>query len=528
MSTAVPASSRRGRPGAAIGAVLVVAVGLATAVAGVVSGGHPALTLAPVLLAAAAVLAVQVPLRWPATLLVFLLLSLDVTGDAEGFWSSPLAHLGDLFTDISGRLTGVHVAGFELAVLLLLGLAARRRSKRSTIDGEWTPMPGVIRDCILLFLLGLAYAALLGVATGKGLPFWKARNLLHIPLFYLFFRTAYGRAADMRAVGVAVVAAAQIKALLAAWVQKVAAVHLTGGPLAYATNHGDSVLFAAAILILLGAAAERAGRRSLLRAMLFIPLPLWGMVLNRRRIAWAMLEFGLLMIFLVSAWRPWKRKLVTALVLGAPVILLYVGIGWNGSGSGIFGPVHKVRSMLDARVDSSTYWREVESWNVAMSLRSSPILGVGLGGEYTEYMKNADISWGYPEYRQWPHNTVLGLFLLTGVFGFVCLWMPNLLTIFLAVRVYRQAAMRYDRAAALACVSAIVCCVFLAWGDTGAHFLQHKMATGLALALAGRLAAETGAWPMRRISPLPELDLGPGPERSLPLSAGRGSAGTSA
>jgi O-antigen ligase len=115
-------------------------------------------------------------------------------------------------------------------------------------------------------------------------------------------------------------------------------------------------------------------------------------------------------------------------------------------------------------------------------------------------MQNDDISIGYPDYRGWPHNTVLGQLLLAGTFGFAAIWMPNLITIFLAVRAYRRAMEPGQRAAALACVCAVVCCCFMAWGDTGVHFMQHKLAAALALAVAGKLSLTTGAWP--RVYPL--------------------------
>jgi O-antigen ligase len=350
-----------------------------------------------------------------------------------------------------------------------------------------------VRDCLLLYLAGFLLSEFVGVARGLSVTPWKARYLLWVPLFFLLFQVAYQRTRDFVSVATAVIAAAQVKGLLAIWVQKVAAPELTGGELAYATNHGDSILFTMAIVILLVQAMEGLPR-ALTRLFLLLPLPLTGMVLNRRRIAWAMLELSVLLIFFISSWRPWKRWITGAVLVGAPVVLLYLAVGWNSSSS-LFGPVHKVRTMLDSSVDASTYWRDVETWNVASSIRNGSILGTGLGGEYVEYMQNDDISAGYPDYRRWPHNTVLGLLLFAGPLGFAAIWFLYPMTIFLAVRAYRYARDRVDRVAALSSVAAVVCGCVMAWGDTGLAFRQVTLAFALALAVAGKLSVSTGAWP---------------------------------
>lgn len=490
--SATSVSARRDRLGAIGWGAGVVAVALATVASGVAGGGNLLVTIAPVLLVTGALLVVNVPLRWPATSLVFLLLAADRREDAAGIWSTPLAPLGQFLADSSAL--GIF-AGFEVLALLLIGLALYRRAVGSTLDGrEPDRMATAARDLTLLYLAGLGYAVAVGAFQGVPLSPWKVRYILHVPLLFVLFHLAFRNVRDLAPVGRAIVVAAHVKALLAAWIQYVVAPELTGGQLAYATNHGDSVLFVAAILIVLARAMERTNPRNVLAAVLLLPVPIWGMILNQRRIAWAMLEMSLLVFYVVSPWRPWKRRLTTSLLVAAPLVLLYVGIGWNSPGGGFFGPVHKVRTLLDSSVDASTFWRDVEAWNIASTIRDRSFLGIGLGGEYVEYMKNDDISAGYADYRGWPHNTILGLILYAGVFGSMALWLLYPGTMFLAVRGYRHAASHRDRTAALVCVGAVVSCFMMAWGDTGQHFTQVKLALALALAVAGKVAVSTGAW----------------------------------
>jgi hypothetical protein len=110
-------------------------------------------------------------------------------------------------------------------------------------------------------------------------------------------------------------------------------------------------------------------------------------------------------------------------------------------------------------------------------------------------MANDDVSAGFKEYREWPHNTILGQILLLGLLGFTAVWLLPALAIFLSVRSYWAATTGEQRVSAACCMAAVVSCQVLAWGDTGAHFPQYKVVFGLALAQAARLAVTTGAWP---------------------------------
>jgi O-antigen ligase len=493
------AVDRPARRGDLAGLAGVGAVGVATVAAGVLSRGNPVLTALPIAAVAVGFALLRYPLRWSVTAIFFLLLALEVPGDAADIWNTPLIIAGYLLSDVSGMLTHVKASGFEALAVVLFAVLIYRRASGSRVDGPGqVPVASAMRDALALYLLGFLYAEAIGLLGGVGLAPWKARYLLHVLVFFLLFQGAFRDAWDFAALGRATVIAAQVKGVLAMYVQLVAAPRLTGGRLAYATNHGDSILFTMALVILLVRAMEKTSRRAGLDLLLFAPLPIYGQMLNGRRIAWAMLYLALMLIYFISPWRAWKRIITRSLLIGAPVVLLYAGVGWNSSGGGVFGPVHKLRTMLDSSVDSSTFWREVEAWNVASSMRARPLVGIGLGGEYVEHMVNDNIATFYPDYRGWPHNTVLGLMLYAGLPGFVALWLLYPVVIFLAARAYRHARRPYERAAALACAGAVVCAAFLAWGDTGLHFNQAKLALAAAAALASKLAVSTGAWPSRQ------------------------------
>jgi len=483
-------------PGAAL-AALVAAVGLATVAAAALAG--PLLALVPVTLAAAAYALAKAPLRWSAAAFLFLLLGVDDTSEVVGQWRTPLSILGNLVHNRLDHVTplhGVSVTGMEvLCAALLLAWAQRRATGRDRSEvRDRVSAAAPLRALALVALAAIGLSMAWGVLHGASWAPWKVRNLTHPFLLFAVFDAAFRGPADHRLVGRVVVASAVARALLAVVVQRLAVLE-TGGKFLAATSHGDSVLFVVAIFLVLSELVTRDGRR-VVRAALLLPILLVGMRENERRVAWIMLALALGVAWAVAPMRGLKRRFTRAAVVATPLLALYVGVGWDRGGR-LFAPIQTLRGVSDTSYDHSAYWREVENWNIAVSMRAGPVLGVGLGGEYTERMKNDDISKDYPEYRQWPHNTFLGLLLLLGFVGFTAAWSPFAGALFLALRSHRLARDPEHRTAALACVATIVACHVLAYGDTGAHYPQYKVFMALALTFAGKLAVVTGAWPTR-------------------------------
>ncbi len=478
----------------------LLAVAGATIAAVMASALSPALAVLPVAAVTVAWVASRVPLRWSATALLLLLLVPDDRVETVGQWRSPLAVIGDVIhyrLDAIAGVPGLAVTGMEVILGLLLVVWLRRRVAGAAIDeAGQVPAAAPLRTFVLLYVAGVLLAEGFGLARGLPAVPWKLRNLLHPIALALLFLAAFRGPRDHRLLGRVVVFAAAFKAALALVVQRIAVVE-TGGMYDWATSHGDSVLASVALFLVLGDAVAHPTRRRLLQATLISALLLDGAVANNRRIFWVMVILTLVVAYAVSPMRGWKLGLTRFLVVAAPVVALYVAVGWNRSGAP-FGPVQTLRGIVDSSVNRSSYWREVEDWNIAMSIRQVTWTGTGLGGQYTEIMPNDDISGSYKEYREWPHNNFLGLLLLLGPFGFTAVSALSGLVVFLAFRSFRRATHVDDKVAAFGCLAAVVACHAMSWGDLGSHFPQYKVFMALAIAVAARLAVATGAWPARR------------------------------
>lgn len=495
MTSAAVRWAAAGRERGAAAAVLAV-VGLATCVA-VLAGGNPAIAVVPVGLATALYVMAKAPLRLSVSALLLLVLALDRSSDAAGIWHSPVAVLGDLLNDTLQHVIRIPLplSGIDLVALYLIAVAAFRSAAEGP-EKAGHRSAGALSQFLWLYLAGLAFADLNGVLRGGDVGLYKLRQLVQIPLLFLLFDRAFRTPRDLRLVGKVVVLAACIKSVLALVVQQVIAPALTGGQLAHATNHGDSVLFSVAIFLVVVDFTERVHPHRWRRMWVVLPLLVVGVVMNDRRVAWVMLAVSLLTAYVLSPARRWKRRVTRTVLIAAPVLVLYVAVGWERSG-GIFAPVHVIRTMTDASIDSSAFWRDVENWNIAVSMRQRPLLGIGLGREYTEHMRGDDISSIFADFRAWPHNSVLGLLLFAGPFAFTAIWSLFAFNAFLAIRAYRFAVRPDERAAALGCLAAVIACAVLAYSDTGAYHPQYRVFSALALAIAGKVAVSSGAWPRR-------------------------------
>jgi len=483
-------------PRGGFGVVLIV-LALATVGAVIAGNGRMAVAVAPVLVAAVIHGLWAVPVRTSALVLLFLVLALENPGDAGGQWQSPLYTLGALLLanlNLTLPVRALRFTGLDVAMALLIAVILVRRAVRAAVDRSDVPAARPMTWAALAWfgtILGLwAY----GLARGGDYrnSLWQCHQLVVLPLAYFVFRSALRGPRDYGALARVFVAAACVKACLALWIRLT--VSANPDVLPTATSHGDSVLFAGAVAIVVALLAEEAlpGRGALAGAVLALLVA--GMLANNRRLAWVEAAAAVAIVYAIASPTRVKRAVRRAAVLALPVLLLYVAVGWT-SGSRLFRPVGVVRSMLATRTDWSTAMRDIENFNLMWTLRDHPLMGTGFGHGYVEKVKAVDISDVFPQYRYVPHNTVLGLLAFGGVIGFSGVFLTFVVAVYLAARAHRFAGIPAHRAAALAAISAVVVYLMQCYGDMGFMSWTGVFTLAPALVVAGQLAPATGAWP---------------------------------
>lgn len=477
--------------------VLLVALVAATGVLLAAGQGNIALAFLP--LGAAVVLYALwvLPLRVTVLALFATALIVDVPGErpADGMWRSPLYQIGALLFDNLNNVVGVSAlrfSGLDVVIGLLLVLLLVRGATRG---GRERIAPGA--NALMLFL-AIAFAAVLwielwGLARGGDFKqsLWQIRPILWLPVLTMIFSMVL-RGNDGRVIGNMVIVAACVKAVAGIYVL-LAIARPRGLDLPYVTTHSDSVLFASAIALCVTSSVHRPTFRTLVRYGAAATCVLAGIIVNNRRIAFVGLFAALWVIYAVLQRGRTKRAITTAMVALAPVFAVYVLVGAHRT-SGIFSPAAKIMSVITQK-DASSGTRDIENYNLIITLKPNPVLGTGLGHEYNEVSRAYDISESFAQYRYIGHNSVLWLWSVAGLAGFTGIWLTLTVGVYLARRSYYAAHTTSERITASWILAVVAIYLVQAWGDMGMHGWVVVMILAAALGTAGNLALTTGAWP---------------------------------
>jgi hypothetical protein len=258
------------------------------------------------------------------------------------------------------------------------------------------------------------------------------------------------------------------------------------------TSHADSVLFAVTMTGWAAAAYYRPTPGRIAAALALAAWTVFGLMLNNRRTVYVTLAAQAAVFFALLP-RASKRRVLRSLAYASPIIALYLAAGRNRD-TGIFAPAAKIMSVTKQE-DGSSKTRDIENYNLIVTLKRSPIVGSGWGHEYIEQVKADDISAAFPQYRYVAHNSVLWLWSIGGLVGFTLLWLPLAAGVMLAARAHPLAATPLQQTLAFASLSVFAAYVVQAWADMGTQSWTGEGLLAVALATAGKLAIRTGAWP---------------------------------
>ena len=498
--------------------VLLLLLGLAavTVVAIIFGNGNLALALAPAALAILLYLAFVLPLRAP--LLALLVMAWVIEAPGDGFASSlvqtPWKVAGEL---LWGKLSAVVpvpslvISGIDLVALLLFAVVVVRHTRGSTLDrpADWVETPRSFDAFIWLSLGACVWMSLYGLARGGSSRFaqWQTIRWLYVPIVYTLMRQGLRGLPDARTVGRLILGVGLFRSgeaiLFRFWYPESGYVDGVPNPyvMPHATTHHDSVLFATCLGILGALLLEVPSKKTLKFCAMLFPIYAAGMMANARRAVWAEVALVGLVFWVMTPWRPLKRKLARVLGVAGLPLMLYAVVGWQSSAS-VFSPVQKVRSMVDPEVSTSTLWRDLENYDLIYTFSRSPILGSGFGHPYQEPIKLPDVSRFYELEPYIPHNSVLGLWAYGGLFGFTLLWFMFPVGLFFTARAYRWSRTSKERVTILSAAGAQVCFVMQGYADLGFGAWGPVFTLATAYAMVGKICVANGAWP-RTITSVP-------------------------
>lgn len=471
--------------------VIVALVFIATV--GLALLGMPLLAVIPTLGVGFFYALVKLPMRIPALVIIVLALVLESPAD-NGPWRSPLYPVGELFLGQlkkTIKIDALVITGVDGLLVLLLLIYAYRRMTGAMVDTQMrvaTPKPLVLST--LVAMAAIIFAWVYGLATGGEFRFtqWQVNQMMHLPFMVFVFAALLPGPECGRALGIIFVAAAAIKSVVALGVKQYY-------PLAdFMTSHQDSVTFAVGFTHLWIHFLENPNRKTIGALAVLGPLILMAMVVNDRRLVWVQLAFAVLFTLYATRWSWIKFRMIRVVLVAIPVAVLYVGAGWGTSGTGVFAPVGTIRSMLDSEEDASTKWRDLENFNLYVTLTQNPAIGIGLGKPFVMAVALPDVTSLYELEPYAPHNSLLGMWAYTGYVGFSAWWMVMVVATFIIMRGYKAARAPPERVLLLTSVCSMLIYMVHCFGDIGLSVTTGIFIVSSSVVVAAKTAVVNGGY----------------------------------
>jgi len=319
----------------------------------------------------------------------------------------------------NSSLQGVPVTPFELLLVsVILIWITSSLAKRSPFELPRGPIVGAYA----IYAVVVVAAEVRGLASGG--PYlttlWELRPQAYALLAFVVTSSLVRTRGDLiRLAGLffSVVAA---KALIADY-RYLVTLHSDISGVEALMAHEESYFFGLFLVGALALALWCRRRWILIPVIGLTPAVVLALIVNQRRAGVIALTAGIV-VLLVLAIRfdlAKRRPLAIASVLCIIAIALLLGIFWNHQ-SGILGqlvrPFHSFYEP-DPRDFLSNAYRQAEDQNLLLTIRSSPIFGIGFGLPMLYIYPMADISKQYPLWNIIPHNTLLWIGMRMGAIG---------------------------------------------------------------------------------------------------------------
>ncbi len=447
--------------------------------------GNGMLVPIPVVIVALGWLALAVPFDIVAPAFVFVILSLDAPGlqPAENKWRSPLYGLGGLL--YNNLPTKFSVVDLLILVLVVRAIFVIVLSDSGTTSIDRRP-PRPFAQAMLISAGSILAYTVYGIYNDGSFAnaLWQIRQPFWFPMLALAISVA-ATPACVRRLRTAILAAGLIKAAQGIFYYFAIAPGLGIVPF-FVTTHSDSVTWAACMAILLAEWFEQRTRKTRRNMLVCGPIYLLAMTVNNRRTVWVMLAASVLFI-VAQAHGPVKKQLARILAVAWPLFAVYIAVGLSvSSNSPVFKPVRMTESVL-LQDDASSDTRDIENFNLLVTLKAKPVIGFGFGHEYVEMIVAYDIAKEFPQYRYKPHNSFLGMWAFIGLPGAAFYFLFLVVGVFYAVAARRKSSNPATRAAAAWAVCTVIAYLIQGWSDLGVQDWIAIVVGGVGVGIGGAI-----------------------------------------
>jgi hypothetical protein len=373
-----------------------------------------------------------------------------------------------------------------LEVVLAVTIAAW--IMRAAATHTWRFRRGQLLLPLLTFEIFVILGYLKGVGSGgtRNVAVIEGRGLIYLGLVYILVTNVFTTRRQYHRAFACAMVAIGIQSLFTIGYYRSLAPQLRGA-IEDLTEHPASVIMNVLFVYLACLVLFRGQRWKVWAFGVFLPTIVAAYLLSQRRAAMVSLFAGLIILAGVLFYR--RRRTFMKIVPAAIVLgVLFVGATWNVQG-GVGLPATAVKSALfpdalSATDAASSQYRELEAYNLWFTIRASPITGMGFGQPFLVPRPMPDISF-FEFWQYLPHNSVLWVWIKTGVFGFVSMLVLMGRSIQLGARSARHVRSADDAALVTAGLAYMAMFVVFAYVD-----IAWEIRPAVMLALCGALCAD--------------------------------------
>ncbi len=388
----------------------------------------------------------------------------------------------------------------HLALILLVWVAKIVLKK----DVVYQRIPVWFSAIIFFIAITLSFVGGLGKG-GTLLPaLWEVRALYYLAIIFFLTPQIIRTKEQITAVMWVCMGTIAVKAIQGIW--RFVELGFSFGGIPALTAHEDAAFFVTMMIFLL-ALTLFGGNKKQHRTMLWLlPIIMFGFIVAQRRAAFGSMGATLITMFILITKE--NRRLLLKIIVPCVIALgMYVAAFWN-SDSGLGKPAQLIKASFsnDREITGedkywSNFYRVVERYNLAVTIRNSPLIGVGFGNKYDMPIELIDIGFTLRDYI--PHNEILWLYAKMGAIGFFCFWLFFNSFVYQGAAIFSQLRDPYLRAVCAVIITAVINQIFVSYFDLQLTFHRNMIYLGV---LMGMLPA-VDALNKRRIAettPAPE------------------------
>lgn len=291
---------------------------------------------------------------------------------------------------------------------------------------------------IILFSIFIMVGFFYGVARGGDLniALWEVRPILYMPVIFILVSNLITKREHVNHLLWTVMIAIFIEGLVGVWYY----FFVLKGNIDLVdriTEHSAAIHMNTLFVFAIAAWLYKASPAKRIILPLMIPPVLLTYLATQRRAAYITLILALIILAVML----YHENRVAFWLIVPPLILagmLYLGTYWNSSGA-LGKPAQAVKSVIATDSASekdrrSNSYRDIESYNALVTIRSTPLTGVGFGNKFIIAVPLPDISF-FEWWQYMTHNSVVYIWMKAGIAGFVTMLVMIGLAIMVGVRV---------------------------------------------------------------------------------------------